>query len=83
MQIMKKIIHMQMMKKKARWNKMTDTEKINAIKQLLKKYGFEFKEMDVSQIIEGMCYEPLYDIAEGMHDFLEFGSKLTEIINKE
>lgn len=71
------------MNMKARWNKMTDTEKINEIKQLLKKYGFEFKEMTVSQIIEAMTYESLYDIAEGMHDFLEFGNKLTEIINKE
>lgn len=62
---------------------MTDTEKINAIKQLLKKYGFEFKEVDVSQIIERMCYESLYNIAEEIHDFLEFGNKLTEIINKE
>lgn len=62
---------------------MTDTEKINAIKQLLKKYDFEFKEMDIPQIIEAMTYESLYDIADGMHDFLEFGSKLTEIVNEE
>lgn len=62
---------------------MTDTEKINAIKHLLKKYDFQFDELTISQAMEEMSLMSFYDIAEEVSDFLNFGSKLIEIVYEE
>lgn len=62
---------------------MTGTEKINEIKQLLKKYDFAFKEITVSQAMEEISYESFYNIAELISELFNFGNRLTEIVNEK